>query len=81
MVSNNIIKSDEIDLSIIDDREKAEIVCLYFSRLHSNDERYKGKWSKTLDAVAKRYGFKFTLLKMIKIHMTKCLIMGAGVAI
>lgn len=63
MVSNNIIKSDEIDLSIIDDREKAEIVCLYFSRLHSNDERYKGKWSKTLDAVAKRYGFKFTLLK------------------
>lgn len=46
------------NISKLSSKEKLAIVCLYFAQLPSEDPRYKSKYSKTLSAVAAKYGVK-----------------------
>ena len=43
--------------------EKVAIVCLYFSRLKSDDERYKGVCHPILKKLAEKYAMKYSTIK------------------
>lgn len=43
--------------------EKVAIVCLYFSRLKSDDERYKGVCHPVLKKLAEKYAMKYSTIK------------------
>lgn len=43
--------------------EKVAIVCLYFSRLKSDDEKYKGICHPVLKKLAEKYSMKYTTIK------------------
>lgn len=49
------------ELHNLSDREKLTIVCMYFARLSSDDERHKG-YSKVLRFLAERYNVKYKTL-------------------
>ncbi|GEM_PF-444371 len=53
-----------IDLSEISSDEKLALVCLYYARLKSSDERYANKRCSTaLKSVANKYGFTYSKAK------------------
>ncbi len=51
-----------IDINMIDTKEKLALACLYFAKLPSNDERYKG-FISSLDLLAKKYNANRNTLK------------------
>jgi DNA polymerase III delta prime subunit len=55
-----------IDLNALDTKQKLALVCLYFARLSSDDERYKGKVTPALKKLSSRYNIKFSTLRQNK---------------
>lgn len=51
----------ETNISELSNEDKLAIVCLYYARLKSNDERYKG-YTSTLRTLAQKYGVKYKTL-------------------
>ncbi|NLL64210.1 MAG: AAA domain-containing protein [Clostridiaceae bacterium] len=52
-----------IDIHQIDTNERLALVCLYFAKLPSDDERYKGKCFPALQLLSGKYNIKFSTLK------------------
>lgn len=52
-----------IDIVQIDTKEKLALVCLYFARLPSNNERYKGKYFPALSLLSEKYNVKKSTLR------------------
>lgn|GEM_PF-1335281 len=63
MAENKQLLADDVQLETLENRGKADIVALYFARLHSKDELYKGICFPVLSEVAEKYGYKKSLLK------------------
>ncbi|GED59944.1 AAA family ATPase [Brevibacillus formosus] len=56
----------QIDIFSLSTKEKLALACIYFARLSSSDEHYKGKWAPALRTLSKKYGIKFSTLKQNK---------------
>ena len=52
-----------IDINQMDDKEKRALTCLYFAKLPSDDERYKGKYYPALEVLSSKYNVKRNTLK------------------
>lgn len=52
-----------IDLNALDIKQKLALVCLYFARLLSDDERYKDKVTPALKKLSSRYNIKCSTLR------------------
>lgn len=57
---------DVFDYVNLSAEEKMAIVCMYYARLKSDNEDYKGKWKLALQLLSKRYSVKFDTLKQNK---------------
>ncbi|WIM41144.1 AAA family ATPase [Paenibacillus sp. PK4536] len=57
-----------IDIKEMSSKEKIAIVCMYYARLKSSDERYKGKVFPALRRLSDRYNIKFNSLRQQKDH-------------
>lgn len=54
---------NKINIDELTNKEREFLVCLYFSQLKSDDERYRGKWSPALKILAEKYNEKYNTLK------------------
>ena len=52
-----------IDLSILDNKTKTALVCLYYAQLHSKDERYKNNCHDILKLISQKNGYKYGNVK------------------
>lgn len=55
-----------LNLKLLQDREKMAIVCLYLARLKSDDKIYKDLYSNALISLSKKYNVKYNTLKQNK---------------
>lgn len=52
-----------IEIDKMELKEKLALVCLYYARLPSNDERYRGKYASTLKLLSERYNVKYSSIR------------------